>query len=275
MRAPTKPVFARELAPGPLRETLLALIDVRALLPLVHCTAASGCCPCSTASARPSCASRSRRPRWWLERPDVGAAAAAADHRHPRLRQATRPSAGAARRRARLQARRPAARRRGGQGHGRRARWPSDEDRRAAQARPAGGRRRRGRVARDARGDRGEPRGHDRRPRHRVPARPEGLGAALARGAARAEARVPPGRARPLPRASSGGCNRSAGDARDLDVHVLEFDACERSCPRTCATTSSRCSACCGRGGLRAPGPGPRPSLRADDDAPVSLGGRS
>ena len=46
----------------------------------------------------------------------------------------------AARRRARLQARRPAARRRGGQGRGRRARWPTDEGRRAAQVRSAVGR---------------------------------------------------------------------------------------------------------------------------------------
>ncbi|MGA8718128.1 MAG: hypothetical protein WB557_08985, partial [Solirubrobacteraceae bacterium] len=36
MRAPTKPVFARDLPLGPLRETLLPIIDVRALLPLVH-----------------------------------------------------------------------------------------------------------------------------------------------------------------------------------------------------------------------------------------------
>ena len=164
------------------------------------CTATSGCCPCSTASARPSSVSRSRRPARGLERRGRGAPAAAADHRHPRLRQATRPSAGAARRRARLQARRPAARRRGGQGHGRRARWPADEGRRAAQARPAVGRRRLRRVARDARGDRGEPRGHDRRPRHRIPARSAGVGATLALGPARAQASLPPGRARALPR---------------------------------------------------------------------------
>jgi CHAD domain-containing protein len=36
MPAPTKPLFARELPPGPLRDTLLELTDVRALLPLVH-----------------------------------------------------------------------------------------------------------------------------------------------------------------------------------------------------------------------------------------------
>ena len=36
MPAPTKPLFARELPPGPLRDTLAELTDVRALLPLVH-----------------------------------------------------------------------------------------------------------------------------------------------------------------------------------------------------------------------------------------------
>ena len=36
MRAPTKPLFARELPPSPLRDTLLPITDVRALLPLVH-----------------------------------------------------------------------------------------------------------------------------------------------------------------------------------------------------------------------------------------------
>jgi CHAD domain-containing protein len=36
MPAPTKPLFARDLPPGPLRETLLPITDVRALLPLVH-----------------------------------------------------------------------------------------------------------------------------------------------------------------------------------------------------------------------------------------------
>ena len=36
MPAPTKPLFARELAPGPLRDALLPMIDVRALLPLVQ-----------------------------------------------------------------------------------------------------------------------------------------------------------------------------------------------------------------------------------------------
>ncbi len=34
--APTKPLFARELPPGPLRDTLLPLTDVRVLLPLVQ-----------------------------------------------------------------------------------------------------------------------------------------------------------------------------------------------------------------------------------------------
>jgi CHAD domain-containing protein len=36
VRAPTKPLFARELPPGPLRDTLVPVTDVRALLPLVH-----------------------------------------------------------------------------------------------------------------------------------------------------------------------------------------------------------------------------------------------
>jgi CHAD domain-containing protein len=36
MRAPTKPLFARELPAGPLRDTLGPITDVRALLPLVH-----------------------------------------------------------------------------------------------------------------------------------------------------------------------------------------------------------------------------------------------
>ena len=36
MPAPTKPLLARELSPGPLRDTLLPVTDVRALLPLVH-----------------------------------------------------------------------------------------------------------------------------------------------------------------------------------------------------------------------------------------------
>ena len=36
LRAPTKPLFARDLPPGPLRETLLPITDVRALLALVH-----------------------------------------------------------------------------------------------------------------------------------------------------------------------------------------------------------------------------------------------
>jgi CHAD domain-containing protein len=36
MRAPAKPLFARELPLGPLRDTLLPITDVRALLPLAH-----------------------------------------------------------------------------------------------------------------------------------------------------------------------------------------------------------------------------------------------
>ena len=36
MRAPAKPLFARELPLGPLRDTLVPITDVRALLPLVH-----------------------------------------------------------------------------------------------------------------------------------------------------------------------------------------------------------------------------------------------
>jgi len=36
MRAPAKPLFARDLPPGPLRETLLPITDVRALLPLAN-----------------------------------------------------------------------------------------------------------------------------------------------------------------------------------------------------------------------------------------------
>jgi CHAD domain-containing protein len=36
MPAPTKPLFARELPAGPLRDTLVPITDVRALLPLVH-----------------------------------------------------------------------------------------------------------------------------------------------------------------------------------------------------------------------------------------------
>ncbi len=36
MRAPAKPLFARDLPPGPLRDTLLPLTDVRVLLPLVQ-----------------------------------------------------------------------------------------------------------------------------------------------------------------------------------------------------------------------------------------------
>ena len=36
MRAPAKPLFARELPLGPLRDTLIPITDVRALLPLVH-----------------------------------------------------------------------------------------------------------------------------------------------------------------------------------------------------------------------------------------------
>jgi len=36
MRAPTKPLFARDLPPGLVRDTLLPITDIRALLPLVH-----------------------------------------------------------------------------------------------------------------------------------------------------------------------------------------------------------------------------------------------
>jgi CHAD domain-containing protein len=36
MRPPAKPLFARELPPGPLRDTLLPITDVRALLPVAH-----------------------------------------------------------------------------------------------------------------------------------------------------------------------------------------------------------------------------------------------
>ena len=36
MAAPARPLFARDLPPGPLRDTLLPVTDVRALLPLVH-----------------------------------------------------------------------------------------------------------------------------------------------------------------------------------------------------------------------------------------------
>ena len=51
-------------------------------------TAASGCCRCSTVSARRSSASRSRRPRCVRsDGSDARTPAAAADHRHPRLRQ--------------------------------------------------------------------------------------------------------------------------------------------------------------------------------------------
>ena len=129
--APTKPLFARDLPPGPLRETLLPITDVRALLALVHL---------HTHERLLSVLDGERKTvvRLALEETSLvatnGADAALRprlrDHRHPRLRQTARSRAAGARRRARLQARRPAVGRRGGQGRGRRARWTTDEGRR-------------------------------------------------------------------------------------------------------------------------------------------------
>ena len=110
MPAPTKPLFARELPPGPLRDALAsdhrrsrgaaarASPKRRALAVRARRRAQDG---------RPPHARGDEARR--IERPGRGAAAAPADDRHPRVRQAAEPRAGGARRRARLQARRPAA----------------------------------------------------------------------------------------------------------------------------------------------------------------------
>ena len=127
---------------------------------------------------------------------------------------------------ARARSRQAATARRGGAGRRRPARAGSA---RRSRCRCSTSERSDGAAARvlraPARGDRGEPDGHDRRHRHRVPAR-------LPRRRCGARARCS---------ASSSGCFRlsgwptsapssswlqqATGDARDLDVYVLEFDS--------------------------------------------------
>ena len=94
-------------------------------------------------------------------------------------------------------------------GRRRRARRRLGQDRRRALGGRALRRGRGGRPGAAARGDRGESARDDRRHRRRVPARLPGRGAPLSRGPARAEGRLPAGRARAFIAASSGGCSRS------------------------------------------------------------------
>ena len=225
MRAPTKPLFARDLQAGPLRETLLPITDVRVLLALVHLHSHERLLSVLDGE-------RKTVVRLALEETSLVASNGADSALRPRLR--VTGIRGYDKQLGRVQeqlvaelgfkpADQPlvdeAVRAAGGVPGGLPTKvgvpLRSDQRSDAAACR---------RPARDARGDRGEPRGHDRRPRHRVPARSARVGAALSLGPARAQASLPPRTSSRITARSSGGCNRSTGDVRDLDVHVLEFD---------------------------------------------------
>ena len=160
-----------------------------------------------------------------------------------------------ARDRARLQARRPAARRRGGQR--RRAAMPGGIPTKVGvplEPEPARRRGRRRRAARAARGDRGEPR------RARSPTSTASSctisgsrSGARARSSASSSAAFPPDELAHF-RAEFRWLQQVTGDVRDLDVYVLEFDEMRALVPEACRPTSSRCCACCARGGRRRAG---------------------
>ena len=196
---------------------------------------ASACCPCSTTNARRSSASHSRRPS--LLRSD-GAEAAL----RPRLR--ITGIRGYDKDLGRVQealvdelgfkpADQPlideAVRAAGGVPGGLPTKVGLPLDTRSAV-----GRCRRRRATRDARGDRGEPRWHDRRPRQRVPARPQGVGPALALGSARAQDRFPARRSRALPWPSSAGSSRSPAMSATSMFTCSSSTRCGRSCPSRC-----------------------------------------
>ena len=117
---PRMPLFAAELEPGPLRDSLRELTDIRALLPLVQI---------HSRERRMSVLDAEQKTvvRLALEETSLagqagiglGAATATADHPGPRLRQGAPQRPGHARAAARIQAGRRAARGRGGQGRGR------------------------------------------------------------------------------------------------------------------------------------------------------------
>ena len=140
--------------------------------------------------------------------------------------------------------RRAAAGRRGGPRRRRHARRRLVEDRGAAGVRAAR-RRRRGRgAARAARGDRGQPRGDDRRHRHRVPARLPGRRCgARGRCSGSCKRRVPAGRARAVPAPSSAGSSRPPATPVTSTSTCSSSSPARRSCPSRCAPTSSRCCA--------------------------------
>ncbi len=230
MRAPTKPQFARELPPGPLRDTRAS--DHRR--------------PCA-AAARASAQPRART---------VGARRRAQDGRPPTLEETTLVGSNGAD--APL---RPRLRMTGIRGYDKELSRvqealvvelgfkPADQPLVDEAVRAAGGvpgglptkvgvpltsdmrsdSGRCGRAPRDARGDRGEPRRHDRRHRHRVPARPAGVGTTVALGSARAQARVPAGPSSRTTGRSSAGCSRRPATSATSTCTCSSSTRCARS----------------------------------------------
>ena len=224
MPAPTKPLFARELPPGPLRDTLLPITDVRALLPLAQLRSRERLLSVldderktvvrlaleETALLRSDGPDAALRPRLRITGirgydKDLGRVQEAlvgelgfkpADQ--PLVDEAVRAAGGV-----------PG-------GLPTKVGVPLQPDQRSDA-------RRRRRAARDARGDRGEPRRHDRRPRQRVPARPR-VSVRRSRSVQRELKRVFPPDELAHYRAEFRWLQQVTGDVRDLDVHVLEFD---------------------------------------------------
>ena len=138
MRAPTKQLFARDLPSGPLRDMLVPITDVRALLPLVHLHSRERLLSVLDDE-------RKTVVRLALEETTLVGSDGPDAALRPRVRitgmrgydKGSRRVPADARRRAWLQACRPAARRRGGQGLRRRARGAADEGRDPAPARAA------------------------------------------------------------------------------------------------------------------------------------------
>ena len=101
-------------------------------------------------------------------------------------------------------------------------------------------------VLRAPAGDRrDEPAGHDRRPRHRVPARPARLDPPRALGAARAQGRARPGAARAPARRAQVGAERSpARCATSTSSCSSGRSSSALLAPRARGRSSSRCASC-------------------------------
>ena len=104
MAPPTKPLLPSELEPGPLRDALVPVVDVRALLPLVRVQMRERPLTCSTTNARRRADDARGAGAGRRARPAQAAARAAAARRRCAATRGARPGPARARARARLPA---------------------------------------------------------------------------------------------------------------------------------------------------------------------------